>query len=334
MSAPTHFIIKTLLLPVFAAFLATTAVRAADPEVRVGVLKFGTVNWELNSVEHHGIDSANGIDINVSGYANGNAAKIAFQGGEVDVIVSDWIWVARQRAEGKNLAFFPYSLAVGSLMVQPDSGISSLPDLAGKKLGVAGGPVDKSWLLLRAYSQLKHNQDLADIVEPNFAAPPLINKLMGKGDMDAAVNFWHFGAKLKAAGMTPLIGISEMLPELGVQGPVPLLGWVFDRDWAEQNIDSINGFLASSYAAKKLMLESDEEWQRLRERTKAKTDAEFTELRDTWRQGAPRRFGDTEKADASKVFAILAANGGKKLVGSATEIDAGTFWDNFTIPAE
>ncbi len=326
--------VKRLLLPLVATLSLSATALADDPAVRVGVLKFGTVNWELNAVEHHAIDAANGIDMQVSGYANGNAAKIAFQGGEVDVIVSDWIWVARQRADGKNLAFFPYSLAVGSLMVRPDSGIASLPDLAGKKLGVAGGPVDKSWLLLRAYSQLKHNQDLADIVEPNFAAPPLINKLMAKGDMDAAVNFWHFGAKLKAAGMTPLIGIEEMLPELGVEGPVPLLGWVFDRDWAEQNMDSINSFLASSYAAKKLMLESDEEWERLRERTKAKSDAEFVELRDTWRLGAPKRFGDAEKADASKVFAIMAANGGKKLVGSATEVDPDTFWDEFSIPTE
>lgn len=105
--------VKRLLLPLMAALSLHAAALADDPAVRVGVLKFGTVNWELNAVEHHNIDAANGIDMQVSGYANGNAAKIAFQGGEVNVIVSDWIWVARQRADGKNLAFFPYSLAVG-----------------------------------------------------------------------------------------------------------------------------------------------------------------------------------------------------------------------------
>ncbi len=87
--------LKRSLLPLLAILSVWTTAYAEDAAVRVGVLKFGTVNWELNSVEHHAIDTANGIDLQVSGYANGNAAKIAFQGGEVDVIVTDWIWVAR-----------------------------------------------------------------------------------------------------------------------------------------------------------------------------------------------------------------------------------------------
>ena len=76
---------------------------------------------------------------------------IAFEGGEADVMVADWIWVARQRAAGKDYVFVPYSRAVGGLVVRDDSGIAALPDLAGKKIGIAGGPLDKSWLILRAY---------------------------------------------------------------------------------------------------------------------------------------------------------------------------------------
>jgi NitT/TauT family transport system substrate-binding protein len=326
--------ILSAVVLVFASLLAGGAHAADVSKVRAGVLKFGTVNWELNTIQHHEIDQANGIDLEVTGYANGNASRVAFQGGAVDVIVADWIWVARQRAEGRNLAFFPYSLAVGALMVRPEANISSLTDLKGKKLGIAGGPVDKSWLLMRAYSQQQHDADLADIVEPQFAAPPLINKLMAKGELDAAINFWHFGAKLKAAGMDSLISTAEVLPALGVDGPVPLLGWVFDREWAEQNPDLINGFLAASYAAKDIMIESDDEWERLRKNTKAKDDAELVELRDTWRIGAPRSFGDEEKANATKVFELLAQNGGKKLVGEATSVDPATFWDGFTIPAK
>lgn len=335
-SAFQYFALKSVeaaKLPVALALLLIGGIASADANtVRAGVLKFGTVNWELNSIQHHKIDEENGIKLEVTGYANGNASRVAFQGDAVDVIVADWIWVARQRAEGKNLAFFPYSLAVGSLMVRPEANIKSLTDLAGKKLGIAGGPVDKSWLLMRAYSQQKHGKDLADIVEPQFAAPPLINKLMAKGELDAAINFWHFGAKLKAAGMDSLVSTAEVLPALGVDGPVPLLGWVFDRDWAEQNPELINGFLMSSYAAKKIMLDSDEEWERLRKNTKAKDDAELVELRDTWRIGAPRTFGDEDKANASRVFELLAENGGKKLVGEATSVDPKTFWEGFSIP--
>ena len=101
------------------AALALTAVAAlADtPALRAHVLKFGTVNWELDVIQHHGLDTANGFLLQVQGVAGGSAAKVAFQGGEADVIVSDWLWVARQRAAGKDYVFIPYSKAVGGLMV-------------------------------------------------------------------------------------------------------------------------------------------------------------------------------------------------------------------------
>ena len=57
------------------------------PVVRAGVLKFGTVNWELTSMRHHGLDTANGFALEVVPFAGGEATDIALMGGEVDVIV-------------------------------------------------------------------------------------------------------------------------------------------------------------------------------------------------------------------------------------------------------
>ena len=86
---------------------STVAALAESPVLRASVLKFGTVNWELDTIKHHGLDTANGFTLDVTGVANGSAAKVAFQGGETDVIVSDWLWVARQRAAGKDYVFIP-----------------------------------------------------------------------------------------------------------------------------------------------------------------------------------------------------------------------------------
>ena len=84
-------------------------------------------------------------------------------------------------------------------MVRPDAGIESLDDLRGRKIGIAGGPVDKSWLMLRAFAKKKIGVDLKEVVEPIYAAPPLLNKVMLKGEIPAALNFWHYTARLKAA---------------------------------------------------------------------------------------------------------------------------------------
>ena len=91
---------KTICAAAIAVGISAASALAESPVLRASVLKFGTVSWELDTIKHHGLDAANGFELHVNGVANGSAAKVAFQGGETDVIVSDWLWVARQRAAG------------------------------------------------------------------------------------------------------------------------------------------------------------------------------------------------------------------------------------------
>lgn len=297
--------------------------------VRVGVLQFGTVNWELDVIKSGKLDEKYGIRLEVVPLAGKDSSHVAMQGGSVDVIVTDWIWVARQRAEGEDFTFVPYSNAVGSVMVPADRGIDSLAALEGRKLGVAGGPVDKTWLLLRAYSRKTLGRDIKDLLEPQFAAPPLLNQLALKGELDGVVNFWHFSARLKAAGMQPLLEMPEILKALGIEQAVPLIGWVFRQGWADAHADAIRGFLQASRDAKQLMANSDTEWERLRPLMKAEDDGIFTALRDAYREGIPQCFGPGEMEAARATLTILTELGGKDLVGKVSGWDDGVFWSGF-----
>lgn len=304
--------------------LATGICQAVEP-VRVGLLKFGTVNWEMAVVQDEGLDRKHGVDVQVTELASTNAVSVALQGGSVDLIVGDWIWVNRQRAEGRAFSFFPYSLAVGGLYTRPDADIGTLAALKGRKLGIAGGPVDKSWLLLQARAR-SQGWDIATEVEPVFGAPPLLNQFMLAGDLPAVLNYWHFGARLRAQGMRELIRVPDLLRELGVSQPVPMLGWVFSADWAEQNRAAMLGFLAASYEAKRRLAGDDGLWQALRARTKAEDDATLVLLRDGYRSGIPANLIANGEPAAAQVFGILAREGGPALVGNAQSLQPGTFW--------
>ena len=48
---------------VLAALLASTAARAEEPAPRAGVQAAGTVLWELDAIEHYGLDAKNGFDL-------------------------------------------------------------------------------------------------------------------------------------------------------------------------------------------------------------------------------------------------------------------------------
>ena len=305
-------------------------VRAAAENIgvlRLGVLSFGTVNWELDVIKTHGLDEERSFTLLVEGFGGGQATKVALQGDAVDGIVSDWLWVSRQRAEGEKLVFIPYSNTVGALMVPPDSDIKSLEDLAGKKIGVAGGALDKSWLLIQGVAKKRHGMDLAGAVEPVFGAPPLLNEAMQAGELDAVLNYWHFCARLEAKGYTRLLGVNDAIRELGITSEVPQLGYVFREDFANENADLIEAFADASRAAKAL-LQTDEEWERIRGLTKAKDDATLEVLKTRFQEGIPLSWGEVERADAARLYGVLAKLGGEDLVGPSVELAAGTFWPN------
>lgn len=305
---------------------------AALEKIRVGVLEFGTVSWEMDTVQQHKLAEKAGVELEIVPVASADASTVALQGGAVDIIVNDWVWVNRQRAAGQDYTLFPYSYSLGSIMVKADSPIKTLADLKGKKLGIAGGANDKSWLLLRAYAK-KQGLDLANDANIQFAAPPLLNELAEKCELDAVLNFWNFAARLQANGMKPVITMQQVIEGLGIKSELPLVGWIVSEKWADEHKAAVQGFLQASYEAKKILKTDDTEWERLRPRMKADNDAVFTALRDAYRAGIPACFGDKEKQAALDAFNLLAEAGGSELVGEAKSLDKGVFWSGFSLPA-
>lgn len=333
---PTRFlflpfrILAALLL--LAPLAAASATEKPLTPVRVGVLEFGTVNWELEVIQSRELARKRGIDLKIVPLASGDASTVALQGGAVDMIVSDWIWVSRQRAESNRYTFAPYSNAVGAVMVKSDSGIRQLADLQGKKLGIAGGPSDKTWLLLRAYAQRKLGVDLTQFTEPSYAAPPLLNELALRGQVDAALNAWHYAARLEVGGMHALIELPEILKGLGIEKPIPLIGWVFREDWAAANTAAVKGFLAASYEAKAILASSDAQWEQIRPKMRAENDAVFKALRARFRAGIPVCSDPDTMTAVAATFKVLADTGGEKLVGKSKSLASGTFWPGFALP--
>jgi len=315
-----------LLAGVAATALAASAAGAADePVVRAGVLKFGTVNWELKSMQHHGLDEANGFTLEVVPFAGGDATDIALLGGDVDVIVSDWLWVSRQRAAEHALTFSPYSSSVGAIMVAGDGGIATLADLKDKKIGVAGGPLDKSWLLLQGMARQEMDVDLAADNEIVFGAPPLLAEKAKSGELDAVLNYWHYNARLEAEGFRVLASAEEAAAALGAKGPVSSIGYVFGEELVESGLAA--AFVKASRETKMILRDSDEEWQRLADSGAIKDGPEaLAKLRDRFREGIPVRALDDEIGDAGLIYGLLAELGGEKLVGDAPEMVEGTYW--------
>jgi NitT/TauT family transport system substrate-binding protein len=308
------------------AIAAMLLVAPANAEtIRLAIQKTGTVAWELAVIRAHGLDKKADLELAVLELASPEAGKIALRAGSADIIVSDWLWVSRERALGARLAFYPYSNALGAIMVPAASSLKSLADLKGKSLAVAGGPIDKSWLLVQAALR-QDGIDLRTQATINYGAPALIAEKAARGEFDASLNFWNFSAALQAKGMRRLAGVADILPKLGVNGTPAMIGYVFDETWAAKNRSAVERFLEATRKAKEILANSDVDWQRIAPLIGTSDPATLAVYRDRYREGIPRRPIADDEADARTIYRVLAQVGGAELVGPAPELAPGTFY--------
>jgi NitT/TauT family transport system substrate-binding protein len=299
--------------------------RAAGGALRVASVKYGSLSWVLETIRAEGFDVAAGIEIEVVDVASNQAGPVALLSGGADVIVSDWTWAMRQRSLGERLKYSPYSSALGALVVPADSRVQTIADLKGKKLGVAGSAIDKSWLLLRAYSSRTLGRDIADIAETSFGAAPLLTEEIRSGRTDAVLNFWTYAARLTGSGFRSILSMSDVLRELGIDPVPPLVGFIWKQDFGAKNGAKIAAFLTAVDEANSLLVKSDEAWERLRGLVRPASDAEFKAIIAAYRAGVPRPWGKGEMHAAEKLMKVLVEAGDAELMGAGTRFDAELF---------
>jgi NitT/TauT family transport system substrate-binding protein len=206
-----------------------------------------------------------------------------------------------------------------------DPAIRTVKDLTGKKLGVAGGPLDKSWLMLKAFAQ-KQGVDLEKSATILYGAPPLIAEKALQGEIDAALEFWNFAADLEGKGFARAIEISDVEKALGAKGDVVVTGYVFDEGFAAKNRDALSRFFAMTAKAKALIASDDKAWAAAAQRIGPKDPATLAIYRKRYAAGVPKRSVAEEEVDAAALYGVMAEIGGEKLVGPGKTLDPGTFY--------
>src|SRR4029453_13084005 len=165
---------KLLIHVLLATIVSVSLGTCCSAEVlRVAVQKTGTFAWELAVIRAHGLDRQANLSVEILELASPEAGKIALRAGNADIVVTDWLWVSRERGLGAKLTFYPYSSALGAVMVPNVSSIRTLAEPKGRKLAVAGGPIDKNWLLVRA-SMKQDGIDLKSEATIVYGAPSLL----------------------------------------------------------------------------------------------------------------------------------------------------------------
>jgi NitT/TauT family transport system substrate-binding protein len=298
----------------------------AGNTVRLSSVRSGSVAWLIETIRAEGLDKKHGFDLKIVEVATNSAAPVALLAGEADVIVSDWTWALRQRSKGQDLKFSSYSSALGALMVPKDSPIKSIGDLVGKKIGVAGTGIDKSWILLRAYSTKVLGKDIAKNADVVFGAAPLITEEFKSGRLDACLNFWTYAARLAGTGSRQLLSMAEVIKALDISPAPPLVGFI----WSEKAVAAggvpVEKLLAAVSDANAVLAKSEPAWERLKPLVKPSSDDEMTAIKNYFRAGISVPWNAEATASAEKMTKLLIELGDTELVGDGTRFDPNLFY--------
>ena len=60
--------------------------------------------------------------------------------------------------------------------------------------------------------------------------------------------------------------------------------------------------------------------------TRAESPAQLDAFMRRYREGIPEHWGEEQRLQAARLYAVLAELGGPELVGRSATLDPGTFW--------
>lgn len=303
----------------------TSGAAGESAALKVASVKFGAVNWLLETIKAEGIDTKLGLAISPVELSNNQAGAISLLSGGSDIIASDWTWALRQRGLGEPLKFAPYSSTLGGVLVPPDSTIKTLADLTGRRIGVAGSSIDKSWLLLQAYTRKKLDFDLASKATVQFGAAPLLSEQLRNGSLDAVLNFWTQNVRLSTLGFREIMSMREVMRQLDID-PVPaFVGFIWKEQTEITKRAQVMKFLAAAELANTILAKSDAAWERLKPLMKATNETEFAALKAAYLSGVPTPWREADTASASKIMQLLIDAGDTEFVGAKTIFDPKLF---------
>ena len=294
----------TLLILLNIIAMPVRAEVAHMPVLRVAVLHSGTVNWELQHLKDQSLDTQNGFILELNKVASLSAARLALTSDSTDVIVSDWLWAGKRNQDGASLRFIPFSSQVGGVVRKEAELLSDLTALRGKTIGVAGGPLNKSWILLQAAAKAQ-GVELNKEATIQFGAPPLLSQALKRGQLDLLLTFWHYTAKLEVEGYHQVLSLENLMSEMGMHSRVPMLGYLFNAEFEKENPQLISGFAKALTQTKSQLLTNDQYWESLKPLMKAGTPEVFSALKAGYRKGVPEVMTSLHVEDAQRFYQLI-----------------------------
>lgn len=219
-------------LAVMVAFVSLTVVQPvqADSHKITFAATAGTVGWIMDIAKRKKYDEKNGIDLDVKRFSPGPGMQAVIMK-KVDAGLMSVIGGARANARKHRVRFLaPLLTAHWGIVVGSDTKYRSFDELKGKRIGSLPR-VTSIYNILALVMKMK-GVDLEKRYKMVFGAPPVLQGLLIKKDIDAVVHFDQSTVRRIAAGQfRELVNLGAMWNELTGGQYLMAVGVSAQEDW-------------------------------------------------------------------------------------------------------
>lgn len=237
------------------------AVVPAHAQERVRVAYQPLVTIPQGAMKHEGwFEEATGATVEWLNFSSGGDVNTAFAAGEVDIGLVGLPAYVSGVAQGipyKLIMLYDVPGTMSGLAVQEGSGIQSMADLKGKRIGVTFGS-GADYMLQGALAENGLSAD--DVTLVNLQPQPIVAAWATK-QIDAAYIWAPILTELQAQGGTLIIDDGEMAKAGYFAGDVGLVSNKFAEEhpdlvqaWVDQNLRAVDWFNANGPGAYDAMM--------------------------------------------------------------------------------
>jgi len=303
------------------------------PVMRARFEHNGSPRYLLYAIKRFGLDHDHGFHLDVALVTDElesgmETIRHRLDEGGTDLVDTDYISVARERAAGANVvAVHPYGRTVGGLVAPEGTAIAGLADLSGKRIGVTRR-LDKNWILTRAACREYHGFDpdeTATLVEADSRDD--LTRLIREGEVDAGFQFWPLVPELTRTGpYVEVFAVSELVQRLAeTDRKLPIATFLTGESYLRDHPEAVRGFGAAARDGVDRLLADDDLWVAIGDRLMRTDDSTVVRaVRDGWRDMVVRDWDAARVDGMYRLFDHLQAVAGADALG-VEAIPDGTF---------
>lgn len=220
--------------------------------VRVGYLHTPAVDTHMWLGLEKGYFEDEGLSLETTQFDTGISLSQAMSGGSIDVAIMGAV-ISNFPTQGVGQVFLLNDVEEGTaqLWAAPDSGISSVEDLAGKQVATTTGTTAHVFLQT-ALEAAGVDPDSVELV--NSGMPGAVNSFIG-GSTPAVALWAPFDLQVQEQmpGAEQIDSAANYYPEAAIAG-----GWVANTNFYENNKESLRGIVRAWLSANSELLENTE----------------------------------------------------------------------------